>query len=139
MGRPGYIKIKLSSADDKALQAIKTALQINHGIDETIIDWGTIEVKAKKANRQQRHRFADTITKLKDFIISPKSIPFYDPYRNDFLVNISQFADITGRNRKTVRDWMRKDFIDGHFLAVSQWEAFIKINSTIKKLEKKHD
>lgn len=47
------------------------------GICEDDYDWNVIDIRVKRANRVQRHRFAETIKKLEAFIIPMKVIPAF--------------------------------------------------------------
>ncbi len=136
MGRYSYYKTTLRSTDTKALDAIKETLMCNYSVPEDYLNWGCVEVKIKKGNRQQRHRFADTIAKLEKYISNVDNSPTVrHPHCIDvFLVSISEFSRITGRNRKTVVDWMEKDFVA---YDEGPYRRYIDVKSTVAKLKKK--
>lgn len=77
---------------------------MRYGIDEADFDWFVVDIGVKRADMQQRHRFVDTIRKLEAYLQTRKAEPDYDAH-NPIFITVSEAANITGRNRKTIADW----------------------------------
>ena len=118
-----------------------------------------LDIRVKRAHKGQRHRFADSIQRLETFLESPKADEykvaarkgyqnrmilfntiFYDNDPHPLIVhatNISEFAAITGRNRKTIDDWLSKGFLytafNGDYITSRK---LIVVENTIEKLKK---
>ncbi len=190
MGRYKYDRFK-GNFSRETINAIIEDLKKSDDICVDDYDWNTLDIRVKKANRAQRHRFKNTIEKLKKYINETpfnyvvlstddeKDIfPFYglmrclkadspsydenvvrefihngtvEPfsrvswlgYGRGFkryktvsgihLLNVSQFSQITGRNRKTVYDWAHKELIASTKICEIR---YIEIEKTIENLEK---
>lgn len=106
------------------------------GICEDDYDWNVIDIRVKRANRVQRHRFAETIKKLEAFYNSDESDPcIYDSEGEiDAYISAAYFSRITGRNRKTVTDWIAKGFIETQGFKFGQIN--IAVQKTIENLKK---
>ena len=122
-------------------------------------DWAVLDIRVKRAHKGQRHRFADSIQRLETFLESPKADEykvaarkgyqnrmilfntiFYDNDPHPLIVhatNISEFAAITGSNRKTIDDWLSKGFLytafNGDYITPRK---LIVVENTIEKLKK---
>lgn len=102
-------------------KAIAKELAEYHGVNRDDYDWCNIDIRVKKADHAQRHRFKETLEKLQNYMTS--DVVLYDMDGNACTfpvssfqdekrdVTVGQFSKITGRNRKTVEDWMRKGLI----------------------------
>ena len=78
MGRYKFDKFLMRFSKD-AQNAIIKDLVTCCGICEDDYDWNVIDIRVKRANRVQRHRFAETIKKLEAFYNSDESEhSFYD-------------------------------------------------------------
>jgi len=99
-------------------------------------DWNVIDIRVKRANRVQRHRFAETIKKLEAFYKSDEGRTYIydDAGEEDAYISASHFSKITGRNRKTVTDWIAKGFIESHGFYFGQIN--IAVQKTIENLKK---
>ncbi len=202
MGRYKYDQFK-GIFSCETINAIIEDLKKSDDICVDDYDWSILYIRVKKANHAQRHRFKDTIEKLKSYInktpfnyalfstdgekdwLLPFSVfegdkmqdmdgtttygyfddyGFYDEnvvreaicnnnigfFENYFkkhwglkqypknvagihLLKVSQFSQITDRNRKTVEDWARKKLIASTKIGEIR---YIKIEKTIENLEK---
>lgn len=102
-------------------KAIAKELAEYHGVNRDDYDWCNIDIRVKKADHAQRYRFKETLEKLQNYMTS--DVVLYDMDGNACTfpvssfqdekrdVTVGQFSKITGRNRKTVEDWMRKGLI----------------------------
>ena len=102
-------------------KAIAKELAEYHGVNRDDYDWCNIDIRVKKADHAQRHRFKETLEKLQNYMTS--DVVLYDMDGNACTfpvssfqdekrdVTVGQFSKITGRNRKTVEDWVRKGLI----------------------------
>ena len=109
MGRYKFDKFLMRFSKD-AQNAIIKDLVTCCNICADDYDWGVIDIRVKKADNAQRHRFADTIAKLTAY----DKNEWYELLPNgehDICISAAEFARITGRNRKTVTDWINKGFI----------------------------
>lgn len=103
MGRYKYDAFDVSQLSVATIDAIEKDLT-KCGVDTDRYDWNVLQVRVKRANAVQRHRFADTIRKLHDYLENDGCDPVG-------IVSFRGFARITGRNVKTVRDWADKGFL----------------------------
>ncbi len=191
MGRYKYDRFK-GNFSRETINAIIEDLKKSDDICVDDYDWNTLDIRVKKANRAQRHRFKDTIEKLKnyinetpfnyvvlstddekdifhfdslmrylkadspsydenvvrEFICNGTVEPFsrvswlgygrgfkrYKTVGGIYLLKVSQFSRLTGRNRKTVEDWARKKLIASTKIGGIR---NIKIEETIDNLEKR--
>lgn len=124
MGRYKFDKFTLEYLSPSTVQAIKIDLVKNANIDATEFDWRVAEIRVKRANKAQRHRFVESLEKLKK----------YSDENDIYGVSIPCFARITGRNIKTVRDWVDKKFIPVFYAGYISPRAFIVIEDAIKSL-----
>ena len=120
MGRYKYDKF-LMQFSLETRKAIAKELAEYHGVNRDDYDWCNIDIRVKKADHAQRHRFKETLEKLQNYMTS--DVVLYDMDGNACTfpvssfqdekrdVTVGQFSKITGRNRKTVEDWMRKGLI----------------------------
>lgn len=126
-------------------EAIAKELVECHGVNRDDYDWCNIDIRVKKADHAQRHRFKETLEKLQNYMTS--DVVLYDrdgnactfpasSFRDEKRdVTVGQFSKITGRNRKTVEDWMRKGLIVWFDPGLGPRK--IDIEATIEKLRKK--
>nr|WP_288660355.1 hypothetical protein [uncultured Alistipes sp.] len=142
MGRYKFDKFLMRFSKDAQNAIIKDLVECcDICVDD--YDWNVIDVRVKKADQAQRHRFADTITKLDAFVKSDIADPYKiltEEGKRDICVSASFFARITGRNRKTVTDWINKEFIvtDSNSMGLrrlGQPQFSIMIRKTIEKLK----
>ena len=105
-------------------------------------DWRVIDIRVKKADKAQRHRFADTIAKLTAYDKNGlgASYEFLPNGERDICISAAYFARITGRNRKTVTDWINKGFIvtvanSMGVRRLDQHRFDIMVRKTIKRLK----
>jgi len=130
MGRYAYEKFRMGFS--YGLQrAIAQEVGIRYGIDEEDFDWFVMDIRVKCADMQQRHRFVDTIRKLEAYLQTRKAEPDYDEDEPIFIT-VSEAANITGRNRKTIADWNRKDLLVNDDSDNKKW---IDVEQTIEKLK----
>ncbi|MBD5583585.1 MAG: hypothetical protein HDQ88_00665 [Clostridia bacterium] len=120
MGRYKYDKF-LMQFSLETRKAIAKELAEYHGVNRDDYDWCNIDIRVKKADHAQRHRFKETLEKLQNYMTS--DVVLYDMDGNACTfpvssfqdekrdVTVGQFSKITGRNRKTVEDWVRKGLI----------------------------
>lgn len=183
MGRCKYDEFGADSLSPSIIEAITANICENLGIDESAYDWNVLKIRVKRANKAQRHRFADTICKLRQYIssngadclefISEDGAVFYQSvlwcsklvgtevvsrwidngytdidtehmhyykYKRKkviphYTLSVAEFAALTGRNEKTVRDWIKRGFIYSGTI----WEGrgvSIFVEETIKSIEK---
>lgn len=102
-------------------EAIAKELVECHGVNRDDYDWCNIDIRVKKADHAQRHRFKETLEKLQNYMTSDvllrdmngneSAFPLSSFPDEERAVTVGQFSKITGRNRKTVEDWMRKGLI----------------------------
>ena len=131
MGRYKYDKFT-DGLSDETRRAIAHDLANNCSIMPDDYDWGCIDIRVKRANKAQRHRFADTIQKLEAYIRTTEAnIEWIH------ILTVREFANITGRNRKTVEDWAKKGFIKNHF-SLRHNRMEIEVEETIKKIGQIH-
>ncbi len=136
MGRYKFDKFLIRFSKDTQIAIIKDLIEC-YGINDGDYDWNIIDIRVKKANRALRHRFADTIAKLEAFDKTEIS-GLYEILENgerDICVSAACFARITGRNRKTVVDWINKGFIATTGYSRGRGRINIMIRKTIKKLK----
>ena len=112
-------------------RAIAQEIGMRYGINEEDFDWFVMNIRVKRADMQQRHRFADTIRKLEVYLQARKAEPDYDEDEPIFIT-VSEAAQITGRNRKTIADWNRKDLLVNDDYDNKKW---INVEQTIEKLK----
>lgn len=124
MGRYKFDKFTREYLSPSTVKAIKGDLVRNAGIDKTAFDWEILEVRVKRANILQRHRFVESLEKLKKFSAE----------NNEYLVTIPHFARITGRNIKTIRDWVDKELIPVFYAGCINPRALIVIDDAIESL-----
>lgn len=124
MGRYKFDKFAREYLSSSTVEAIKNDLTRNAGIDENTFDWEILEVRVKRANIAQRHRFVESLEKLKK----------YSAENNEYFVTIPHFARITGRNIKTVRDWVDKKLIPVSYAGYINPRALIVIDEAITAL-----
>ncbi len=123
MGRYKYDIFNISQLSPGTIEAIKNDL-IDGGAELQRYDWDVMQVRVKRANMAQRHRFMDTIYKLDDYLAGEwdSDLPW---------ASFRHFARITGRNVKTVRDWADKGFLE---FAEFGYIDLIKTEEKLKKL-----
>ncbi len=130
MGRYAYEKFRMGFS--YGLQrAIAQEIDLRYGINEDDFDWFVMDIRVKRADMQQRHRFVDTIRKLEAYLQARKAEPGYDEDEPIFIT-VSEAAQITGRNRKTIADWNRKDLLVNDDPDNKKW---IDVEQTIEKLK----
>lgn len=115
------------------------------GIDRDDYDWCNIDIRVKKADHAQRHRFKETLEKLQNYMTSDVllrdmngnecTFPLSSFSDEERTVTVGQFSKITGRNRKTVEDWMRKGLIVWFDPGIGPRR--IDIKETIEEIRKK--
>ena len=126
-------------------EAIAKELVECHGVNRDDYDWCNIDIRVKKADHAQRHRFKETLEKLQNYMTSDvllcdmngneRAFPLSSFPDEERAVTVGQFSKITGRNRKTVEDWMRKGLIVRFDSGIGPRK--IDIEATIEKLRKK--
>ena len=100
-------------------------------------DWNIIDIRVKKADQAQRHRFADTIARLETYDKTDIK-GLYEILENgerDICISAACFSRITGRNRKTVTDWINKGFIEIAGYSRGRGRIDIMVRKTIEKLK----
>jgi hypothetical protein len=138
MGRYKVDKFDCEYLSEETLRAIMADLAGN-GVDINDYDCHKMNIQIKRADKARRHRFADTLRKLENYVNTEDAKRhIIDIYCNreitsDCAISIREFADITGRNRKTVTDWIERDFIAS---AKKGLHTFILVMSSIEKLKK---
>lgn len=115
-------------------RAIAAEVGRRFGIDKDDLDWSVVDLRVKRADTRQRHRFADTVRKLEVFLQSEAAESHYDHTLNQHVLTVSEMARTTGHNRKTIVDWCRKDLL----VIRTKWSSkiWIEVESTIEKLKK---
>lgn len=124
MGRYKYDTFNISQLSPETIDAIKNDL-IDREAEPQRYDWNVMQVRVKRANMAQRHRFMDTIRKLNDYFENP-------PENCPDLLSFRGFARITGRDVKTIRDWADKGFL----ALVDSGKEYIDPIKTEEKLKK---
>lgn len=139
MGRWKIDRFKSGYLSDKTIKAIMADISQNAEIDPAEYDWDILEIRVRRADKAQRHRFADTIRKLKAFTEGQDALLCFDEVHTDaglcedYVISIRHFAEITGRNRETVMDWVDKGFLS--YCTVKGYRTFILVERSIKKME----
>lgn len=161
MGRYKFDKFDSNYLSESTINAIAADLRKNANIDRSLYDWATLNIRVKWAHKGQRHRFADSIQRMEAFLESPKAedckVTARIGHQNRMIVhnpkfcgrannpyplivhaaNIGEFATITGRNRKTIDDWLSKGFLytafNGDYITPRE---LIVVEKTIEKLKK---
>lgn len=113
MGRYRYGQFK-GRFSDETIKAIISDLKGTADFNVEDYDWTLLDIRVKRANKAQRHRFADTIHKLEEYVNKNQENEFEiseSGITSDHYITVRKFSEITGRNRKTVENWMRKGFI----------------------------
>lgn len=113
MGRYKYEQFK-GRFSDETIKAIISDLKGTDDFNEEDYDWTLLDIRVKRANKAQRHRFADTIRKLEEYMNNNREDEFVfdeDGIFPNYVITVREFSEITGRNRKTVEDWMHKGLI----------------------------
>ncbi len=111
---------------------IAREIGVYYDIDEDGFDWTVIDLRVKRADMQQRYRFVDTIRKLEAYLQSLKAEPDFEE-DDQIYITVSDAAQITGRNRKTIADWNRKGLLA---TGGSGKKKRIDVEETIEKLKK---
>lgn len=130
MGRYKYGKFASTYLSSLTVKAIKKDLINNAAINVENFDWSVLEIRVKLANKAQRHRFVDSIEKLNKYLDGDFDEYYYGG------VSLPHFARITGRNIKTIRDWVNKGFIPVRYMGCINHQAFIVVEEAIESLEK---
>ena len=156
MGRYKFDKFGGEYLSESTIKGIAADLCKNANINRYLYDWAVLDIRVKRAHKGQRHRFADSIQRLETFLESPKADEykvaarkgyqnrmilfntiFYDNDPHPLIVHASEFAAITGRNRKTIDDWLSKGFLytafNGDYITPRK---LIVVENTIEKLKK---
>ena len=154
MGRYKFDKFGGEYLSESTIKGIAADLCKNANINRYLYDWAVLDIRVKRAHKGQRHRFADSIQRLETFLESPKADEYKVAARKGYLfntifcdndphplivhaTNISEFAAITGRNRKTIDDWLSKGFLytafNGDYITPRK---LIVVEKTIEKLKK---
>lgn len=115
-------------------RAIAAEVGRRFGIEKDDFDWSVVDLRVKRADTRQRHRFADTVRKLEAFLQNEAAESHYDHTLNRHLLTVSEMARTTGRNRKTIVDWCRKDLLVKQTKRSSK--IWIDVESTVEKLRK---
>ncbi|WP_300854570.1 hypothetical protein [uncultured Alistipes sp.] len=113
MGRYRYGQFK-GRFSDETIKAIISDLKGTADFNEEDYDWTLLDIRVKIANKAQRHRFADTIRRLDEYVNKNQENEFEfseDGITSNHYITVREFSDITGRNRKTVENWMHKGLI----------------------------
>ena len=107
MGRYKFDKFLMRFSKDAQNAIIKDLVECCD-ICADDYDWNIIDIRIKKADKEQRHRFADTIAKLTEYDKNElgSSYEYLANGELDICISAAYFARITGRNRKTVTDWI---------------------------------
>lgn len=131
MGRYAYEKFMMRFS--YGLQcSIAAELCDKFGIDKDDFDWNVIDMRVKRADMQQRHRFIDTIRKLEAFLLTEDAKYYCESGRH--IVSVAEAARITGRDRKTIVDWSDKDLLAKHRPTTGRRR--INVELSIEKLKK---
>lgn len=115
-------------------RAIAAEVGRRFGIEKDDFDWSVVDLRVKRADTRQRHRFADTVRKLEAFLQDEAAESHYDHTLNRHLLTVSEMARTTGRNRKTIVDWCRKNLLVKQTKRSSK--IWIDVESTVEKLRK---
>ncbi|WP_300904687.1 hypothetical protein [uncultured Alistipes sp.] len=137
MGRYKYDRFK-GRFSDETIKAIISDLKGTADFNEEDYDWTLLDIRVKRANKAQRHRFADTIRKLEEYMNNNPENEFEfneDGIFSNHLITVREFSKITGRNRKTVEDWMRKKLIS-YIDRGRSYYRLIDIEKAIEELKK---
>lgn len=120
MGRYKYEQFK-GRFSDETIKAIISDLKRTDDICEDDYDWTLLDIRVKRANKAQRHRFADTIRKLEEYMNNNPENEFVfdeDGITSNYSITVREFSGITGRNRKTIEDWMHKGMISSQYRCI---------------------
>ena len=90
MGRYKYDKYDISQLSPGTIEAIKNDL-IKSEVDPQRYDWNVLQVRVKRANMAQRHRFKETLEKLQNYMTS--DVVLYDMDGNACTFPVSSFQD----------------------------------------------
>lgn len=131
MGRYAYEKFRMEFSADLQ-HRIAREIGMYYDIDEDGFDWTVIDLRVKRADMQQRYRLVDTIRKLEIYLQSLKAEPDYEE-DDRIYITVSEAAQITGRNRKTIADWNRKGLLA---TGGSGKKKRLDVEETIEKLKK---
>ena len=131
MGRYAYEKFRMEFSADLQYR-IAREIGMYYDIDANDFDWTVIDLRVKRADMQQRYRFADTIRKLEAYLQTQRAEPNFDKDK-PILLTVSETAVITGRNRKTITDWTCKELLA---TGGSGKKKRIDVEETVKKLKK---
>lgn len=124
MGRHKYDKFPSDMLSEGTIEAIKKELIASGKIDKNLYDWGVFNISIKRANMAQRHRFVESLKKLREYCDT-----------NDvYWTSIPDVARITGRNVKTIRDWINKGFIPVARIGYISPSTYIVLEEAIKSL-----
>ena len=124
MGRHKYDKFPSDLLSEGTIEAIKKELIASGKIDKNLYDWGVFNISIKRANMAQRHRFVESLKKLREYCDT-----------NDvYWTSIPDVARITGRNVKTIRDWINKGFIPVARIGYISPSTYIVLEEAIKSL-----
>ena len=102
MGRYKVDKFDCEYLSEETLRAIMADLAGN-GVDINDYDCHKMNIQIKRADKARRHRFADTLRKLENYVNTEDAKRhIIDIYCNreitsDCAISIREFADITGR------------------------------------------
>lgn len=140
MGRAKRDKFGDCYLSDTTIESIITDLENNSLFCRTKYELTDFYLCFKRCHAAQHHRFIDTIAKLEKFIKSEESISYLSDvdddnliFQKDYCIPFRLFAEITGRNRKTVYDWRDKGFLCVEY---SSFRKCIYLKNTIEKLKK---
>ncbi|WP_368044505.1 phage integrase SAM-like domain-containing protein [uncultured Alistipes sp.] len=124
MGRHKYDKFPSDMLSEGTIEAIKKELIASGKIDKNLYDWGVFNISIKRANMAQRHRFVESLKKLREYCDT-----------NDvYWTSIPGVARITGRNVKTIRDWINKGFIPVARIGYISPSTYIVLKEAIESL-----
>lgn len=141
MGRYKYEQFK-GRFSDETIKAIISDLKRTDDICEDDYDWTLLDIRVKRANKAQRHRFADTIRKLEEYMNNNTENEFEiseNGIISNYCITVRKFSEITGRNRKTVEDWIHKGLISSQYRCIKSCNnnkvTVIDIRKTTKELK----
>lgn len=124
MGRHKYDKFPSDMLSEGTIEAIKKDLTASGKVDKSLYDWGVFNISIKRANMAQRHRFVESLKKLCEY---------YDT-NGTYWTSIPNVARITGRNVKTIRDWINKGFIPVTYIGHTSQSIYVVLEEAIKSL-----
>lgn len=152
MGRLKSDDFGVKYLSSSTIEAIRRDISLYAKIEPNDYEFGELIIRVPRSGKLQRRRIKDTIRRLYDFLNGSDAekygvkVPIYTPKEYggikiaasvNHIVSCAEFANITGRNIKTVYSW-----VNNKLLAIERRSCCTAINvektiEELKKLEKK--